>query len=104
VVEARGASLELELVGKPVPPPRIEVAGREHPELVRIGQVALEDVRAADAAAHHRHRIDSAHDAHSVPRSASSWAPRASAMALKQRSCGIAVSVRFSTSAMSWRP
>ena len=104
VVEARLAARDAELVGERVQPLGVEVADRDDLELVGVGQVALDDVRAADAGADDRDVELLAHCCHTVPRSAIGCAVSASSIALKQRACGIAVSVRLSTSAMSWRP
>ncbi len=86
-VEARGSPFHVELVGEPVHPHRIEVADRQHLELVGIGHVALDDMAAADPAADHRDREDwklasFAHCAHTVPRSAICCATSASSIAL----------------------
>ena len=104
VVEICGAPFDVELVRKLGHALRIEVADREDLELVGVGGVALDDVRAADTAADDGNCLDVCHCSHAVPRSASICARIASSMAFKQRACGIAVSVRLSTSAISWGP
>src|SRR5690606_10072952 len=73
-------------------------------ELVRIGQITLDNMAAADADTDNGDIENLAHCAHSVPRSAICWAVSASFMALKHRSCGMAVSVRLRTSSRNCRP
>ena len=104
VVETGGLARHVEFGGQGVEAFRVEVADSQQGELVRIGHDAFEDVRAADAAANHGDGFGRAHDRHSELRSAMSCAVRASSIALKQCAWVIAVSVRWRTSAINWRP
>lgn len=61
---------------------RVEVAERQNLELVRVGQIALDDVRTADAATDDGDVKNAAHFTHSVPCSALAWAVSAIFMAL----------------------
>src|SRR5581483_6889467 len=86
-----------ELVADRGEPRRVEIAEREHSEFRRELGIALRDMRLADAEPDHRDVEDAAHRP-----SAIACALSASSAAPKQRACGIAVSVRFRMSAMSW--
>src|SRR6185312_17387076 len=105
IVEIGDAMLDAEFIGNRDHALDIEVAEHGHLVLAGIGHIALDDMAAADAGADHRDvENPAAHRAHSVPFSASCWAVSAIFMALKARSCGMAVSVRLATSARNWRP
>src|SRR5690606_27176070 len=82
VVELLDAPLAGELVADLGQALNAEVADGLDLEASGIGQVALDDVRAADAAADNGDVEDTAHCSHSVPRSASCCAVSAIFMAL----------------------
>ncbi len=94
----------------------VEVAQRAHLKLRGQACIALFDMTAADTASDHRDGPAFGHvdflfkslierrSSYLPSFSAIAWAVSASSMALKQRACGMAVSVRLRTSAMSWRP
>src|SRR5690606_28210542 len=103
IVEIGHPTRHVELVRQRRQPFLVEVAEGDDAELVRVRQVALDDMAAADAAADHCDSLDVTHCSHTVPRSASCCALSASSIALKQCSWVIAVSVRFSTSAIRCR-
>ena len=82
IVEFGGPPRDAELVGEGGHLARVEVADGDDFELVGIGEVALGDVRAADAGADDGDCVDSCHCAHTVPRSAICCAVSASSIAL----------------------
>ena len=104
VVEILDPPLDAELVGQGVAPHRVEIADGDHLEAILVGLVALDDMALADAAAHYGDCVNSAHCCQTVPTSAIFCAVSASSIALKARTCGIAVSVRLRMSAISCRP
>ena len=82
IVEVLDPPLDAELVGKAVAAAGVKIADPQHPELVGIGHIALDDVAAADAAADDGDCLERAHCCHTVPRSAICCAVSASSIAL----------------------
>jgi hypothetical protein len=82
IVEIDNAALDAEFVADLVEPFLVQIAERQNLELVGIGQIALDDMRAADAAANDGDVEDAAHCCHSVPFSAMACAVSAIFIAL----------------------